>query len=163
MKVHCVVHINENCYWSTLNDKPDNREDFMQRCNVHFAYVGRGIYAQLILRTTPMDYAIFGITQSLDDQEVETKPLILGSLTSEESKTLDCLWDIGLSPPSRSKSSSPSASTGSEQDLQCVKKELQSSLYLAGLSAPDPSSFLPELTEPHPSTSPSKETSHAKS
>ena len=95
-----------------------------------------------------MDYAIFGITELLEERKVETKPLIISSLTSKENETLDCLMDIGISPQSRSKSSNPSASAGSERDLQHVKKELRTSLRLAGLPALDPSSFLPEPVEP---------------
>ena len=44
-KVHSVVHINKNCYWSTLQEEPERHDNFMQRCNVHLAYLGRGIYA----------------------------------------------------------------------------------------------------------------------
>ena len=100
-----------------------------------------------------MDYAIFGITQPLEEKEVKTKPLIVGSLTTKENETLECLMDIGISPQSRPKSYSPSASARGERDLQCVKRELRSSLHLASLPAPDPSSFLPEPVEPQPSTS----------
>ena len=29
-KVHCVVHINKNHYWSSLLEELDNREDYLQ-------------------------------------------------------------------------------------------------------------------------------------
>ena len=92
-------------------------------------------------KNNPEDYAVFGITQLLEDREVETKPLMVGSLTAKENKTLECLMLTGIGSWSRPKSSSPSASAGSERDLQCVKKELRSALHLAGLPTPDPSSF----------------------
>ena len=74
---------------------------------------------------TPVDYMIFGITQQLDEQESKTKPLIIGSLTAEENETVDCLFDPVQSPQSRSHLASPSASVGSDKDLQRVKKELR--------------------------------------
>ena len=46
-KKHCMVHRNENRYWSTFLDEPDTHDDFLLRCDLHLTYIGKGIYAKV--------------------------------------------------------------------------------------------------------------------
>ena len=91
-----MMHLNENRYWSTLKEKPDSHEEFLFRCDLHLVYIGKGIYAQLILRTESLEYAVFGIIESGELSGVETKPLIVGTLTADEDKTLSYLLNTGI-------------------------------------------------------------------
>ena len=125
-------HLNENRYWSTLKDEPDSHEEFLLRCDLHLTYVGKGIYAQLILRTESLEYAIFGTIESEESSEVETKPLFVGTLTADEDKTLSYLLNTGIiqnnnqTEPTRHSS----ASAGTKRELPRVECELRSSTRL---------------------------------
>ena len=96
-KKNYMVHLNENRYWSTLLDEPDTHDDFLLRCDLHLAYIGKGIYAQLVPRLELMDYAIFIIAQPEEPLGMDMKPLIVGSLTADEDKTLNYLLNTGIS------------------------------------------------------------------
>ena len=61
----------------------------MQRCNLHLTYLGQDIFVELALRTSKVSYKLFGIDKPIDLEE--TSPVVIGTLTSEESSTLDLL------------------------------------------------------------------------
>ena len=42
---HCFVHTRSG-YWTTLADTPQSHTEYIQRCNLHLSYVGKGIYVQ---------------------------------------------------------------------------------------------------------------------
>ena len=90
--VHCYVHLKEKNYWSTLKDPPTMHDEFMQRCNVHLVYLGNNTYIELVLRTASVSYNIFGIDQPLD--LIESAPVVIGTLTSAETSTLDMLLKL---------------------------------------------------------------------
>ena len=90
--VHCYVHLKENNYWSTLKDTPLTHNEFMQRCNIHLAYLGNNTYIELVLRTASVSYNIFGIDVPLD--LTESAPVVIGTLSSTESSTLDMLLKL---------------------------------------------------------------------
>ena len=144
-QMHCVVHLNEGHYWSTLFKEPKTHDEFIFRFSVCLTYIGNGIYVQLVLRTTLLDYVIFDLTQATD--EPETKPFIVGSLTSEENEALN----TGINP--EPEHLIPSASARCEMDIPRVEKELRTSCCLAELPAPDLNSFLHLPEELLPSTS----------
>ena len=87
--VHCYVHLKEKNYWSTLKDTPITHDEFMQRCNLHLAYLGNNTYIELVLRTASVSYNIFGIDQRLD--LTESAPVVIGTLSCAETSTLDML------------------------------------------------------------------------
>ena len=124
-----MVHHNENRYWSTLKDEPDTHDEFLIRCDLHLTYVGKGIYAQLIPRTEPLEYAIFGTIQSEELSDIEMKPLIVGSLTADEDTTLNYLLNTAISrnisQTELPRCTSPSA--GSKRELPRVEHEPRSS------------------------------------
>lgn len=88
--IHCLVHLCDNQYWTSLKEVPGTHLEFMQRCNIHLAYFGNGIFIELKPRTT-VNYKLFGIDQPV--QIEEQSPAILGTLTCEEDITLDILLD----------------------------------------------------------------------
>ena len=64
--------------------------EFTQSCNLHSSYIGRGLYAEHVLRTETVDYAIFGVDMPVS-LEVSTEPVVIGTLTAEEDHILDIL------------------------------------------------------------------------
>ena len=90
--VHCYVHLKEKNYWSTLKDTSITHDEFMQRCNLHLAYLGNNTYLELVLRTASVSYNIFGIDQPLD--LTESAPAVIGTLSCAETSTLDMLLKL---------------------------------------------------------------------
>ena len=82
------------------------------------------------------------------------KPLIVGSLTTDENETLEYLLSTGIRSKSSQEHNVPSASAGSEREIPRVEKELRSSLRLSGLPTANPS-MLTSHTYEHVSTEPS--------
>ena len=121
-RVHCCVHLKENNYWTTLKEVPTTHAEFMQRCNVHLAYLGKDIFIELVLRTATVSYKVFGIDQPLD--LVETAPAVIGTLTSAESSTLDMLMKL-------EKASSDSLNPDNDETLKNLdtQETVQSSCY----------------------------------
>ena len=87
--VHCCVHLKQQNYWTTLKDKPTTHVEYMQRCNVHLAYKGQCTFIELSPRTSIVSYKLFGVDNPVGFEE--TTPVIIGTLTSEETSTLDLL------------------------------------------------------------------------
>ena len=56
---HCCIHLKQQKYWTTLKEKPNTHIEFMQRCNIHLAYLGQNNFIQLMLRTTKVSYKFF--------------------------------------------------------------------------------------------------------
>ena len=52
--------------------------------------MGRGLYAEHVMRTEIVDYAIFSVDEPVT-LEVSTEPIVIGTLTAEEDHTLDIL------------------------------------------------------------------------
>ena len=44
-KSHCFVHLEVGCYWTSLEENPDDHDTLLQKCNLHLAYLGCGNYA----------------------------------------------------------------------------------------------------------------------
>ena len=103
---HCVVHLSRNRIWSSLDDIPSNHAQLMLCCEIHLCYLGKGVFIQLIPREEPPP------NQSPTD--VDTKPVIIGSLTARESSTLIILLAEGLGKKPNMQQSSVSASAGSQ-------------------------------------------------
>ena len=95
--IHCFIHLRDNKYWTSLKEVPDTHLEFMQRCNIHLAYFGQGTFIEPKLRTTTVNYKLFGVDQPV--QIAEKSPVIIGTLTCEEDITLDILLDQKNSKP----------------------------------------------------------------
>ena len=101
-ETHCFVHLC-NGIWSTLQEDPQSHLEYFQCFNVHLAYISSGIYVQLIPHTEMVNFQICGLLD-LIEMDIETKPVTIGSLTSDENETLNKLLKTGLSLPSKSTS-----------------------------------------------------------
>ena len=97
--VHCFIHLRQNKYWTSLKEVPDTHLEFMQQCNIHLAYFGQGTFIELKLRTTMVNYKLFGVDQLV--QIKEKNPAVIGTLTCEEDITLDILLDQSKHLPRR--------------------------------------------------------------
>ena len=95
-KPHCFIHVQNNKFWSTLDNELTEHDELKQRCNLHLAYMGQGNFLQLEPKTTLVKYEIFGIPESINVEQVDAK-LVLGTLMAEEDKTLAQLLETGLS------------------------------------------------------------------
>ena len=84
-------------YWSTLENELNEHDEFMLRCILHLAYMGCGNFIQLELRITLIKYEIFGVPESVNVEQVETKSVVLGTFTAEEDETLSQLFETGPS------------------------------------------------------------------
>ena len=98
--VHCFIHLSQNKYWTSLKEVPNTHLEFMQRCNIHLAYFGQGTFIELKLRTTMVNYKLFGVDQLV--QIEEKSPVVIGTLTCEEDITLDILLDQSPHLPRKS-------------------------------------------------------------
>ena len=107
-----------------MEETPVDHDTLLQKCNLHLSYLGCGNYAQLLLRTVPGEYEIFGVSSPLNVDVVDTKLLIIGRLSADEESTLSQLLDMSLKPNVSQTQKKVSASAGSESDLDRVKRGL---------------------------------------
>ena len=103
---------------------PTTHDVYEQKFNLHLAYLGNGNYAELVLQTVTVQYEIFSIPDPYEVEEVDTKPQVIGTLTSNENDTLEKLMGLGLRTTQTEK---PSASAGSQKDLPRLKAKLSHS------------------------------------
>ena len=94
--VHCFVHLKNGEYWSSLQDDPQDHDIYLERCNIHLAYIGRGIFVELEMRLETTEFEIFRVETPVRVETVETKTVVTGELDSNESETLKCLLQTGL-------------------------------------------------------------------
>ena len=129
-KTHCFIHVQNNKYWCTLENELTKHNELMQRCNHHLAYMGQGSFIQLELRTMLVEYEIFGVPESINVEQVDTKSIVTGTLTAEEDETLTQLLETGLSvhvsenKSDKSVNVSASASAGGPKDILRLEWEL---------------------------------------
>ena len=53
MGIHTLIHLSGNRTWSTHHGNPPH-DEIVDKCKFHLIYLGRGIYAELVKRTTPL-------------------------------------------------------------------------------------------------------------
>ena len=144
-KSHCFIHLEGGCYWTSLEENPDDHDTLLQKCSLHLAYLGCGNYAQLLLRTVTYEYKIFGVSSPLNIDVIDTKPQIIGSLTVDEESQL---LNTGLKPNSPPTQKKVSASIGLESDLKRVKRELAIPTSHTGRKVPHSSMAIKLSVEP---------------
>ena len=138
-KTHCLIHVQNSKYWSALENEPTKHDELMQRCNLHLANMGQGNFVQLELRTTLVKYEIFGVLESIDVEQVDTKWVVLGTLIAED-ETLTQLLETGLSVHVSENKTHKSANVSASASVGGAKDTLR---------------LEPELAEPGPSPRPS--------
>ena len=85
--IHATVHLRNGKHWTSMNDPSCDHYTNMERSHIHLAYLGRGLYIELVKRDTPLQI-ITGASKDL---------IVLGTLESEERSILDSAMNQGLS------------------------------------------------------------------
>ena len=119
--VYCFIHLSQDKYWTTLKEIPNTHLEFMQRCNIHLAYVSQRTFIKLESRTTKVKYQLFGVDQPV--QIEEKSPVIIGTLTCEEDITLYILLDQSAQPPKK-----PEKGNNSTMQIQSSPKRTKSKI-----------------------------------
>ena len=84
---HAIVHLRHGMMWSTLADLSQDHHANIQKCELHLCYVGRGLFAELIERKTPLEIV-------KDTEAVQS--LIIGELSTTEEQTIRLIETAGL-------------------------------------------------------------------
>ena len=84
--VHATVHLRNGQYWLSMNEPSSDHYINIEHSNIHLAYLGRGLYIELVKRDVPLQI-ITGASKDL---------IVLGSLESEEQSILDSAMYQGL-------------------------------------------------------------------
>ena len=89
-EVRTWIYLHDGQIWTTLADDKLTHDMAMERCEIHLAYLGRGLYVSLHAHKLKMR------TVTEQSLAMDVKPLVIGELTSNESSTLDKLIKFGL-------------------------------------------------------------------
>ena len=81
METHCLVHLANGQVWTTLAKSSGDHTKDLCKCSVHLVYIGRGLFVELKERPNPL--------KVVEDTSTNVTSLIIGELTSYESKTVD--------------------------------------------------------------------------
>ena len=84
--IHVTVHLRNGKYWSSMNDPSSDHHINIDRSHIHLAYLGRGLYIELVKRDTPLKII------NEDSKDL----IVLGTLESDERATLDLAINQGL-------------------------------------------------------------------
>ena len=87
---HAVVPLHDGLFWSSLKDFKNSCNESLSKSDIHFLYLGRGNFAKLIPRLTPLHIV---------DETASSQTVVVGilfPLTQHENKTLDALIMSGL-------------------------------------------------------------------
>ena len=100
IKRHAWVHLKDGKVWTCLKMLPKLHAKVNDQCNLHLAYLGRGIFTTIIERPEPLD----GKAVNIDS-----------SLSANETLTIDMLTlaglGVGLSRPREKRPSVTATST----------------------------------------------------
>ena len=120
LEMHTIVYLGNCKTWTTLAKQGKTHYKEIVHCDMHLAYVGRGLYVEIVPRNTPL--------QVVDDTATSQSLVIskIKTLTHDEVKAFDQVQRLGLGFGTESKSIL-SASAGSAADLPRVEKELAES------------------------------------
>ena len=110
------MHLHDRI-WSTLQEDPTSHLEYIQWCNLYLAYLGSGIYVQLIPRAETVSFQIFSLPD-LFEMDIETKPVAIGTLTSDKTETLNQVLMSGISAPTKTLPSATTTRTEYEAQQQ---------------------------------------------
>ena len=93
VKKNVVVHLKNGQVWNSFKIKPVDNKTAVAQVDIHLIYLGRGIFAQLKPRPTPL--------QIISNPECSVTTVVIGmvigyDLTAEENKTRNKLITSGL-------------------------------------------------------------------
>ena len=88
METHCLVHLANGQVWTTLAKLSGDHIKDLSRCNIHLVYIGRGLFVELNEHQILLEVAA--------GTSIHVTSLIIGELSSPESKTIDQVMALGL-------------------------------------------------------------------
>ena len=97
LDIHTVVHLRNGKIWTTMESPPDDHSDLISKCLIHVAYVGRGLFVELVKREIPLE-----VIKSKDG----VLSYVVGELSVTEQSSFDKILRTGLGT-STSKDLSP--------------------------------------------------------
>ena len=80
LEIHTVMSLKNGLTWTTLASPGQTHHDDLKKCEVHLAYMGGGLYVELIELETPLE-----IVETSD----KTTSILIGELTASEEKAID--------------------------------------------------------------------------
>ena len=81
LDIHTVVHLSKGIIWTTLKT-PINDHELLKRCPVHLAYLGMGIFVELVERQRPLQILPPELSGNMD-----TEALIIGEYVVKQEPT----------------------------------------------------------------------------
>ena len=87
LDIHTVVHLCNGKIWTTMESPPDDHADLISKCLIHVAYVGRGLFVELVKREKPLE-----VIQSKDG----LLSYVVGELSVMEQSSFDIILRTGL-------------------------------------------------------------------
>ena len=54
LDIHAIVHLHNGATWTTLKTPINDHEELLKRCPVHLAYLGMGIFVELVKQERPL-------------------------------------------------------------------------------------------------------------
>ena len=77
LDIHTAVHLHNGRMWTTLQVVPDDHDSVMLHCHMHLAYLGMGIFIELVRREIPLTILPDAATGRPD-----IKSIVVGEVTS---------------------------------------------------------------------------------
>ena len=87
LDVHMVVHLCNGKIWTTMDSPPDEHVDLISKCLIHVAYLGQGLFVELVKCEKPLE-----VIKSVNG----ARSYVVGELTIIEQKTFDKMLRTGL-------------------------------------------------------------------
>ena len=82
LDIHTVIHLHNGGMWTTLQVVPDDHDSVMLCCHMHLAYLGMGIFIELVRRETPLAILPDAVTGRPD-----IKSIVIGEVTLMKNNT----------------------------------------------------------------------------
>ena len=128
MEMHCLVHLVNGQIWTTLATLRGIHSTDLQKCDLHLAYIGRGLFIELTECAVPLVIA---------ETTGSTTSLAIGELSATEEHTIEDVMKTGLgvgllcatSKEPHTTKQVPSASAAKKDDLPRIEFELKESPF----------------------------------
>ena len=131
IKRHAWVHLKGGKVWISLKTLPKSHANGMDQCNLHFAYLGRGICTTLIERPGSLDGKVVSTDSSLSANEI----LTIDMLTLAE-------LGVGLSRPSATATNTDNTVVGSST-LTKTSAPVSTPILIEPIDTSDPQMQIP--------------------
>ena len=87
--IHTVIDLHKGKTWTTLTSEPITHAKTLTKCAVDLAYLGRGLFVELIPRQTPLS-----ILPNRGEDNVQS--VVIGELTEVEKQSFNLVQTTGL-------------------------------------------------------------------